>query len=779
MTIHQAAPGDPSGAEEREAGEPALRALLVGIDRYLEPPAGSPAAPGSLYPDLAGAVADVGEVEGYLRHQLGLPGDRLAVLTASRGRRQDVPPEPEEDWPTYERLVAALRRLEEESAEGDQALVWYCGHGGRTPTVHPDLKGPRAKDECLVPVDAALGPDRRYLRDVEIFGWLRRMQRRRVFVTLVLDCCHSGGAWRTGVRVHARGGRGEDRIPRPADSLLVSREEVEAVTRPPEPRSRPPAAWNGGARTLRHVRLENLPGLRPEGFCLLAACGPRERALERCIEDRFRGVLTHLLVEVLSRGGRELSYRGLHGRLLESLRRTRWSPQTPLLVGEGERRVLGRDQLPGSWGTAVLGEEPGEGWVLQAGRCQGVSPGARFELHPPGALRPAGPPPGAEPLGWLEVTRSEATEARARLCPGPGGRPSPVSSPPPGARAVLVDPGPGSEVYGVRLPDSEGRHGGEMLEELRAWLDGAPGLALTTDHPADFTLILDRGRVRLGDGALGEPLEGVPAVPLEDPAATRRLAAILIHLTRYRRVLELGQPRPAAWLEDGLRLVLETGGGEPAGLLGTRVEEAPRRGRELAGEGTKAPRGSNGLLRLGVGEPVHLWIENLTPRSLHVAVLDLQPDRGIVQVHPRGAPYVVVEARSAERVALRTYLPPGMEAGRDVLKAVATVRAGPRLRCLELPALGETVTGGGDGDAPARRWRGGSGGAGRSDGGPGEAGDPLARLLASRGGAAPEPVRWRSAGGDDAGAWITAEAALEVSRDLPPGPASQDCEEAG
>src|SRR5207248_1953391 len=149
----------PAPAPAKRAVE--LYALLIASDFYLPNrlPEGS-------YPNLAGCVRDVKHVEEFLRRRLGLTDERLVKLTSTDGGGRE-PREPPAQWPTYENMVKAFQEVTKMASKGDQVYVHYSGHGGQTPTAVPAVKGPKAFDEALVPIDIG-NRTARYLRDVEI-----------------------------------------------------------------------------------------------------------------------------------------------------------------------------------------------------------------------------------------------------------------------------------------------------------------------------------------------------------------------------------------------------------------------------------------------------------------------------------------------------------------------------------------------------------------------------------------------------------------------------------
>src|SRR5947209_5786241 len=152
-----------AAAAEKPAGAgPAnLYALLIACDCYLA----NWLVEGT-YPSLAGCVRDVEHVEDFLRRRLGLTDAHLVKLTSTdngTGQPKELP----ERRPTYENMVNAFQKVTQLASKGDQVYIHYSGHGGRTATVVPKVKGRQGLDEALVPIDIG-NQSARYLRDIEI-----------------------------------------------------------------------------------------------------------------------------------------------------------------------------------------------------------------------------------------------------------------------------------------------------------------------------------------------------------------------------------------------------------------------------------------------------------------------------------------------------------------------------------------------------------------------------------------------------------------------------------
>src|SRR5262245_46680177 len=125
-----------------------LYALLIGVDCYLP----NRLPDGGFYPSLGGCVRDINLVEGFLKSRLGLLDAQIVKLTATN-KGTGTPPEPREQWPTYESMVQAFKKITDTAQVGEQVYVHYSGHGGRSVTAFPKLKGANGLDESLVPTD--------------------------------------------------------------------------------------------------------------------------------------------------------------------------------------------------------------------------------------------------------------------------------------------------------------------------------------------------------------------------------------------------------------------------------------------------------------------------------------------------------------------------------------------------------------------------------------------------------------------------------------------------
>ncbi|KAF6824114.1 hypothetical protein CPLU01_11043 [Colletotrichum plurivorum] len=129
---------------------------------------------------------------------------------------------PNDPLPTFDNIVPAFKTLADGAQPGDFIYIHYSGHGSlRSPTGFPNLKGENLE----------------YLFDVEIAFLLKQTADKSATITLVLDCCHSGGA--------TQGGgdwvRGSDEIP-DESYLYVNRKPTRSVEDPKDAWGPPPDA---------------------------------------------------------------------------------------------------------------------------------------------------------------------------------------------------------------------------------------------------------------------------------------------------------------------------------------------------------------------------------------------------------------------------------------------------------------------------------------------------------------------------------------------------------
>jgi hypothetical protein len=161
-------------------GQPAKRALLIGIDDYTAStlPAVSAVAHRG-WPDLRGGANDVRILTDMLVLRYGFARTNIVTLTNQQATR-----------------AAILRTIDEHlvrpTRKGDIVFYYFAGHGAQVP--NPASDEPDRRDESIVPADSRRGaPD---IRDKELRPLFNRILDRGAHLTLLLDHCHSGSGFR-------------------------------------------------------------------------------------------------------------------------------------------------------------------------------------------------------------------------------------------------------------------------------------------------------------------------------------------------------------------------------------------------------------------------------------------------------------------------------------------------------------------------------------------------------------------------------------------------------
>jgi hypothetical protein len=630
-------------------------ALLIGVDCYLPN-----RLPEGRYPNLGGCVPDITKVEKFLQKSLKLPKENIFKLTATDvGERE--PAEPEAQWPTYENIVAAFKRLTVVGKPGDQVYIHYSGHGGRTLTTFADLKGKNGVDETLVPTDIG-NSTARYLRDIELAYLMKAMVDKGLIATLVLDSCHAGGATRGEGGARRRGAGFIDRTSRPTESLVASDKELAATWRSLSP------------SVTRNVALGSgwLP--EPKGYVLLAACRAHESAHEfEFEEDKMSGALTYWLLDTLKQMGQGATYETLHNRILGKVH-SQFPTQTPQLQGEGNRLIFGSEQMQLQFAVNVMQVDAKQQQILlQTGQAQGVRKGARFAIYPPGITDFT---QTDQQLAVVEVVEARATDSWAEIKTRPSR--AVIEE---GAQAVLLDPGNIRLRRSVRLVQQEPKivptpiDQKKALQEIeRALKEDRSGFVLPAEanKPADYQVAVnEKGEYEIWDAA-GEDIPNLrPAIKIGERNAATQVVKRLVHLTKYQNILELDNFDPNSPLTGKLSFT----------LAGWQKDYDP------ADRPQPKPFGDPGnTATLETGVWAFVQIKNNSSQVLNVAVLDLQPDWGITQVFPRDTQFLPLDPGQEQLLPLQANLPTGYTSGRDVLKIFATI--GPvDFRWLELPAL--------------------------------------------------------------------------------------------
>lgn len=148
-----------------EGSTGARRAVMIGINY-----------PGSACP-LSGCHNDVLNMKKYIMDVHGFEEENITVLMDDG----------EHEEPTRANILAAYKKLVEDSEEGDVVFCHYAGHGGKLRDDNNDEDD--GYDETLIPCDYETSGQ---IRDDAVFSTLVHPMPKGVTMTCVMDCCHSG-----------------------------------------------------------------------------------------------------------------------------------------------------------------------------------------------------------------------------------------------------------------------------------------------------------------------------------------------------------------------------------------------------------------------------------------------------------------------------------------------------------------------------------------------------------------------------------------------------------
>ncbi|MEG4631175.1 SAV_2336 N-terminal domain-related protein [Microcoleus sp. AR_TQ3_B6] len=612
---------------------PQLYALLIGIDYYLP----NKLPDGVSYQSLRGCVRDINQVETFLRSQLGVSEECILKLTSSNTDGSNQPPEPPECWPTYENMVAAFKQLTEMAQPGDRVYIHYSGHGGRTVTLYPHLKGEGGMDTAFVPVDIA-APQGGYFRDIEFEFILKKMVNKGLIVTVVVDCPYAGGMV---------GGDSDVRTIEialhPTQSLVAANDELAA-----------------NRINLTQERIDSSQAPASRNYVILAACRPDEQAYEYAFKgDERNGVLTYWFLDSLRAMGLGITYKQLYDRIFAKVH-SQFPSQTPQLFGEGDRIVFGSDRISIQDTVTVMQvDEKQKQVTLNAGRAQGLSSGTRFAIYP---LNTTNFSNKQLQLAIIEVTDFESSGAVARVLEEVDGGIGVKGQIEQGAPAVILS-APVDLARRVRLFDRKKLGDAEnelptqqlvnqqkdALDKVRqALAENGWVVEVQGEEEAYYQVaISQQGEYEI---CIGMPIKNLnPPLSIGDPKAPKEVVKRLVHLAKYQAVQELDNPDSE--LKDRLEFVL--------------LDEK------------KQPLPDQSNITLKQDTLVFLRVQNNSSRTLNVAVLDLEPTWAISQIPLGGmdaafnqlTPYETVDTK------LRCQLPEGKEYDRamEVLKLFATI----------------------------------------------------------------------------------------------------------
>ena len=402
---------------------------------------------------------------------------------------------------------------------------------------------------------------------------------------------------------------------------------------PADDRTPPPAP----AYAPRTRGIEGASDLRLDGleYVLISGCRSNESSFEHLAANNIeRGALSYFLTQKLRSAGSTATYRDVMDNVMGEVN-AKYPSQHPELEGaRADYYVFGdSSRLPQPY---LLASPRGtKNVVLNGGLIYGLTAGSRFDIYPPGAKKFA---PPETPIATIELTTVNPDSAVGIF---KSGRTIPNFS-----RAVERQRQYGAlklRVYYKNLAASP------KLTALKTELGQSPFIETTAQESGYHLLVRQTGNEIVIEG--GDATGILSRVPLDDPELKQKVAKQIRQWAQWFNVLSIINPTPT---------------------LGVKLTVTAKRGGQ-----TRSPFASIGQAEavLKIGEQIECTIENTSPESLYVALVDLSTDGSVSVIHPYppGASELLPAGAKLSKTFEAT-LAAGQNSIKDILKVFATTR---------------------------------------------------------------------------------------------------------
>lgn len=619
-----------STMDEEQTKPPNYHALLIGIDAYIDRP-------------LRGCVRDIQHIKELLESQRNpmIPIDNIHTFTATWncGDGPHLNGDPKL-WPTYDNVTRELRETTFRAQKGDHVYIHYSGHGTRF-EASSEFSNPSAGDLALALLGGENGDAEKPLSGHRLARALNAMVEKGLILTLVLDCCFAASFYRIGytnVRFT------------PPSSYFASNSPIE--TSGTDPGDEPPVS------KFRDVSMLPSWMMNPNGYAVLAACGPHEEATEIVQDGNHHGALSRFLYLTLQETGLGKRHKDIYYRLCS---RFRASPlkQNPALYGNKDQGFFGQDNSTNSPTIPVV--QTGNHLILQAGRAHGVAEGDDFILYP-------------------SREASQAAESQNNTTVATATQIQPLTSTlvleqaltSPGQEYLVAEPQTRRHLqdYAVTFdPDVVGRDEGLSILYKRSLLDHGS----TNGHSLSFSVTAIDGEYKIS-GSPGLEVRHLP-IMRQDSTSPDDILAVLAHLAKYEFVKNISNASTADDFRSSIDVNITTRMG---------ISFGPGSVIDIEQDGTR-------------GYMFEVKVENRGTKDLYLHVFDLGPSwqienilRGSFETLPPVDESRGFSGRFSKK--LRTEVPNeirdrGFRTCDDVLKVLVTSQP-TSFDLFELPKIG-------------------------------------------------------------------------------------------
>ncbi|MBS1920638.1 MAG: caspase family protein [Bacteroidetes bacterium] len=153
------------------------RALIIGIDQYTPPTGYTPSTSAGRmdYRNLQGCRNDASAIYSIITSKFGFETKNIDTLFDNSATRDGI--------------LSAMNKLLASSSAGDIAFIYYAGHGSEVKnSLSFELD---KKDQTIVPANA-WQEGVRDIRDKELSRIFNDFINKKIKLTVIFDCCHSG-----------------------------------------------------------------------------------------------------------------------------------------------------------------------------------------------------------------------------------------------------------------------------------------------------------------------------------------------------------------------------------------------------------------------------------------------------------------------------------------------------------------------------------------------------------------------------------------------------------
>ncbi|KAJ5626994.1 hypothetical protein N7528_004421 [Penicillium herquei] len=528
-------------------------AILIGVNFYRNPTN-----------RLHGCVRDVRNIK--------------ASLEADSGDTNS-PTEPEDVWPTPDRVKQTLEHVTLHAKEGDFVYFHYSGHGTQVLSNMIDSSTDGDQDFALALVDTTNNEG--YFTGQELAQKIQLMVAKGLRVTVVLDCCFSGSVPRHGSPVGA---------------------VVRTVAPQDFTSSRDVCSSSALCETIpsRGARIVPRWLVNPKGYIILMACGPHERAYEIRVNGERRGALSHFLCRALSslqKARTKISLKALFRNLCVHFH-ANFPQQTPMRYGNDEESFFSCLQFISSMNSLSIFRRKGDDQLcLTAGYAHGVEKGDEYILspfhmqHDSSAMKDSDDHWQSSIRAMIdsvhgltsELSLTERVSSLAKVKTGWIARPCSCLP----SRRISVGLAP-------------------CISESHVWITAAEGknfalVPSSSAEPASFLFSLENAsgkEYQIMDGERNR-ISTIPAVSSIMPGAMGFVIDLLEHISTFKYIEGIENKHPHPMFESSFDISLSD-------MFGNDCSQ-------------------EGSLQVTHGDTVKLTIRNHSTKTLYVSILDLCP----------------------------------------------------------------------------------------------------------------------------------------------------------